>query len=84
MSTYEAKLKTGSIFDHGFPETLFTAQKLDPSQSAAPLPTTDKELIEALLKEYHTYLDYIKNHFKGYEASVEKWFNGLPEGAKKA
>jgi hypothetical protein len=28
MSTYEAKLKSGSIFDHDFPETVFTGKKI--------------------------------------------------------
>jgi hypothetical protein len=79
MSKYEAKLKSGSLFDHAFPETAFADQKIDPSRSAFDFSTTDKELIEALLKEYHTYLDYIKSHFEEYEASVEKWFNNLSE-----
>jgi hypothetical protein len=82
MSKYEAKLN-GNLFDHGFPETAFIGQKIDPSRSAVPLPTADKELIEALLKEYHIYLGHIKIHFKEYEASVEKWFNSLSSDAKK-
>jgi hypothetical protein len=76
MSKYEAKLKSGSLFDCGFPETAFAVQKIAPSRST-PLPTTDKELIEALLKEYRTYLGYIKTHLKEYETTVEKWFNSL-------
>jgi hypothetical protein len=84
MSKYETKLKTGSLFDHAFPETVFPGQKIDPSQSKPSLPTTDKELIEALIAEYNTCLDYIKAHFKEYEKAVEEWFNELPaEGKKK-
>jgi hypothetical protein len=84
MSTYEAKLKSGSIFDHDFPETAFTGKKIDPSKPKAPLPTNDKELIDTLLAEYNTCLEYIKTHFKEYETTVEKWFNTLPPGEKKA
>jgi hypothetical protein len=83
MSKYESKLKTGSLFDHAFPETAFPGQKIDPSQSKPPLPTTDKELIEALIAEYNTHLDYIKAHFKEYKTAVEKWFNDLPVEDKK-
>ena len=77
MSRYESKLKSGTLFDHGFPETPFTPKKINPSNST-PAPTTDKELIEALLKEYKAYLEYIKEHFKQYEAEVERWYNDLP------
>jgi hypothetical protein len=83
MSTYEAKLKSGSIFDHDFPETAFTGKKIDPSQLKAPLSTTDKELIDTFLAEYNTCLEYIKTYFREYEAHVEKWFDSLPEGEKK-
>jgi hypothetical protein len=82
MFKYEAKLKTGSLFDHAFPETTFPGQKIDPSKPIAPLPTTDKELIETLIGEYNTHLDYIKAHFKEYEKAVEKWFNELPSEDK--
>jgi hypothetical protein len=82
MSKYEAKLKSGSLFDSGFPETFFTAPKIDPSLSVFAFSTTDKELIEALLKEYHTYFDYIKSHLEEYEAQVEKWLDTLPERMK--
>jgi hypothetical protein len=76
MSKYEAKLTTGTIFDHNFPETTFTAQDLDPSHYQADTPD-DKALIEALLKDYNNYLDLIKNLFKQYESIVERWYNGL-------
>jgi hypothetical protein len=82
MSKYEAKLKSGSLFDCGFPETLFTAQKINPSQPIIPI-TADKDLITALLAEYSTCLNYIKAHFKSYETAVEKWFIGLPMETKK-
>jgi hypothetical protein len=82
MSKYEAKLKSGSLFDCGFPETAFTAQKIAPSQSDSALPTTDKELITALFVEYNTHLDYINEHFKRYVSIVEKWFNSLPGKTK--
>jgi hypothetical protein len=84
MSTYEDKLKSGSIFDYDFPETTLIGHKIDPSQSKAPLPTTDKELIDTLLAEYNTCLEYIKTYFKEYEAQVEKWFDSLSKGDKKA
>ncbi|GHU92656.1 hypothetical protein FACS189479_02280 [Spirochaetia bacterium] len=84
MSKYEAKLKSGTLFDHAFPETAFLGQKIDPSKPAAPLPTTDKELIEALIAEYNTRLAYIKAHFKEYETAIEKWFNELPAKEKKS
>jgi len=74
MSRYEAKLKGGSLFDHGFPETAFTPSKLEISQAAADIPMEDKTLIDTLLKEYSTYLVFIREHFKEYELSVEKWF----------
>ena len=73
MSRYESKLKSGSLFDHSFPETPFTPQKITSSQPT-PAPSTDKELIEALLKEYNTYLGYIREHFREYEAEVEGWY----------
>ena len=83
MSKYEARLKTGSLFDHAFPETTFPGHQIDPSKPIAPLPTTDKELIETLIAEYNTRLAYIKAHFKEYETAVEKWFNELPAEDKK-
>ncbi|MDR1147894.1 MAG: hypothetical protein LBK66_04620 [Spirochaetaceae bacterium] len=83
MSKYEARLKSGSIFDHDFPETKFTPQKIEPPHDK-PAPTVaDKELIETLLKGYYPYIDQIKDHFKQYEAHVERWYNDLPESEKK-
>jgi hypothetical protein len=78
----EAKLKTGGIFDHNFPEAKFSVQKIEPPNSQSPHPTADKELIESLLKEYHICLDNLKNHFTRYEAHVERWLNNLPEREK--
>jgi hypothetical protein len=83
MSSYEAKLKTGSIFDHNFPEAKFSAQKIEPPNSQAPHLTTDKELIETLLKKYRICLDDLKDRFKQYETHVERWFNSLPSGPQK-
>jgi hypothetical protein len=77
MSKYEAKLKSGSLFDNGFPEIAFAVQKIAPSLSVPALPTTDKNLIQTLLKEYHTYLEYIKDRFTEYEANVERWYISL-------
>jgi len=77
MSRYEAKLKGGSLFDHGFPETAFTPQKLAPSQPTPISLIDDKTLIDSLLKEYNTYLDHIKEQFREYESHVDQWFNGL-------
>jgi hypothetical protein len=77
MSRYEAKLKTGTLFDHNFPETSFTPEKLAQSNPAA-VPLDDKTLIDSLLKEYNIYLEHIKEHFREYEAVVEGWFNALP------
>jgi hypothetical protein len=77
MSTYEARLKSGSIFDHNFPEVKFACNKIDTTQYKPGTSLKDKELIEALLKEYHTCLDQIKSHFTQYEAHVEKWFDSL-------
>jgi len=77
MSRYEAKLKGGSLFDHGFPETAFTPQKLAPSQPTPISLIDDKTLIDSLLKEYNTYLERIKEYFREYESHVDQWFNGL-------
>jgi hypothetical protein len=77
MSRYEAKLKTSNLFDHNFPEAKFSVQKIEPPNSQDPHLTTDKELIETLLKEYYIYLDNLKNRFKQYEAHVERWYNSL-------
>ena len=77
MSRYEAKLKGGSLFDHGFPETVFTPQKLTPSQPTLKTPIYDKTLIDSLIKEYNNYLVYIEDNFKKFEAEVEKWFERL-------
>jgi hypothetical protein len=77
MSRYEAKLKTGSIFDHNFPEAKISVEKIDPPNSQDPNSATDKELIETLLKEYHIRLDDLKAHFTQYDAHVERWFNSL-------
>jgi len=77
MSRYEAKLKNGSLFDHGFPETAFTPQKLTPSQPATITPIDDKTLIDSLFKEYNNYLDQIKEQFKEYETLVKKWASNL-------
>jgi hypothetical protein len=84
MSRYEARLKTGSIFDHGFPEAKFACKEIDATQYKPASPPKDKELIEDLLQEYHTHLDYLRLHFKEYEAHVERWFNALPQEAKKS
>jgi hypothetical protein len=84
MSCYEAKLKTGSIFDHNFPEATSAVKKIDLSRLKSPLPTADKELIELLLAEYNTRLDTIKEYFRKYEPTVEKWFSGLPMKKRKA
>jgi hypothetical protein len=85
MSRYEAKLKTGSIFGHNFPEVKITCKKIDISQvQNNPLYSgNDKKLIEALLKEYRISLDDLKNHFTHYEAHVERWFINLPPETKK-
>jgi hypothetical protein len=83
MSRYEAKLKTGSIFDHNFPEAASTIKKIDLSNLKHPLPAADTDLLETLLAEYNVCLDYLKPLFKEYEATVEKWFDELPENEKK-
>jgi hypothetical protein len=77
MSRYEAKLKGGNLFDHGFPETAFTPQKLAPSQPAPITPIDDKTLIDSLIKEYNTYLERIKEQFREYEKEVEGWSDKL-------
>ncbi|MDR1324964.1 MAG: hypothetical protein LBK00_02890 [Treponema sp.] len=77
MSRYEAKLKTSSIFDHNFPEAQFSVETIEPPNSQGSHPAADKELIEAMLNEYHTRLVCMKTNFKAYEANVEKWFNDL-------
>jgi hypothetical protein len=82
MSKYEARLKTGSLFDHAFPETAFTPQKINPSRPETAAPTDDKTLIAALLNEYAACLDHLKTRFKEYETAVEKWFSELA-GEKK-
>jgi hypothetical protein len=83
MSAYEAKLKTGSIFDHNFPEAAFAVRKIDPSQLRRSLPAADTELIEILLVEYNICLDYLRKRFKEYETVVAEWFNRLSEEEKK-
>jgi hypothetical protein len=85
MSRYEAKLKSGSIFDHNFPEAKITCEKIDTEQlqDNPALSGNDKELIEALFKKYHICLDDLKARFKEYEAHVERWFSGLPTEVKK-
>jgi hypothetical protein len=81
MAQYEAKLRSGNIFDHNFPEVKFTCRKIDTSQlQNNPLYSgNDKELMKALLVEYCTYLDYTKTQFKEYETIVKRWFDSLPE-----
>jgi hypothetical protein len=81
MSRYEARLKTGSIFDHDFPEVKFACKKIDtaPLQNNPLYSGNDKKLIDALLKEYHACLADLKAHFTQYEPHVERWFNGLPQ-----
>jgi adenylate kinase family enzyme len=76
MSRYGAKLKSGTLFDHGFPETALTSQKLSPCQTTAT-PADDKSVIDTLLKEYNTYLAQIKEYFREYEKEVERWYVGL-------
>ena len=83
MSRYEAKLKSGNILDHNFPEAAFTVKKIDPAELKLPLPAADKDLIETLIAEYNIRLDYLKECFKKYEPTVEKWFNDLPDNKKK-
>jgi hypothetical protein len=83
MSRYEAKLKAGSIFDHNFPEVKFACNKIDTTQYKPGPSLKDKELIEALLKEYHICLDDLKGHFQQYESHVERWYNGLPQETKR-
>jgi hypothetical protein len=82
MSKYEARLKSGSIFDHNFPEVKITCKKIGTTQYKPGLSLKDKELIEALLKEYRTCLDDLKNHFIHYKAHVERWYNSLSTKAK--
>jgi hypothetical protein len=83
MSTYEARLKSGSIFDHDFPEAKFACKEIDTAEYKSTPPLNDKELIETLLKEYHVCLDDLKAHFKQYETHVERWFYNLSPHAKK-
>jgi hypothetical protein len=85
MSRYEAKLKSGSIFDHNFPEAKIICKEIDTTQLQNKIvhSHSDKELIETLLKEYHICLDDLKTRFKQYEAHVEKWFDNLPTQKKK-
>jgi hypothetical protein len=83
MAKYEAKLKSGSIFDHDFPEAQFACKKIDATEYKPVQPLNDKKLIEALLKEYHICFDDLKDHFKEYESHMEKWFNSLSIEIKK-
>jgi hypothetical protein len=84
MSRYEAKLKSGDIFAHNFPEAKIICKEIDTTQlqNKPAHSSSDKELIEILLKEYHACLDDLKTSFKQYEAHVEKWFDNLPEGER--
>jgi hypothetical protein len=63
LSKYEAKLKNADLLDYNFPDPKFTVQTIDPLD-LNPAPSDDQELIDTLLKEYHTCLDYLKDHFK--------------------
>jgi hypothetical protein len=83
MSHYEAKLKSGSIFDHNFPEAKIICKEIDTTQYKSAPSLNDKELIETLLKEYHICLDDLKTRFKQYEAHVERWFIDLSPEEKK-
>jgi ASC-1-like (ASCH) protein len=83
MSRYEAKLKSGGIFDHNFPEAKITCKEIDTAQYETTNPIKDNELIEALLKEYHVCLDDLKTRFKHYEAHVERWYSSLPVEEKR-
>jgi hypothetical protein len=83
MSKYEAKLKSGDIFAHNFPEAKIVCKEIDISQYKPGHSFSDKELIESLLKEYHICLDDLKTRFKHYEAHVERWFNSLPKEKKR-
>jgi hypothetical protein len=85
MSKYEARLKSGDIFAHDFPEAKFACKEIDTSQPQynPANPLNDNELMEALLKEYHTCLNDIKTRFKEYETHVERWYNSLPPETKK-
>ena len=78
MAQYEAKLKTGTLFDHSFPETTFSPDKLEICQPISAAPPDDKTLTDILLKEYNIYLAHIKARFKEYEADVERWYKDLP------
>jgi hypothetical protein len=80
MSKYEAKLKSGDIFDHNFPEAKIVCKEIDTTQlqNKPAHSFDDTELIEALVKEYHICLDDLKTRFKQYEAHVERWYNSLP------
>jgi hypothetical protein len=84
MSRYEAKLKSGDIFAHNFPEAKIICKEIDTTQleNKPAHSSKDNELIEALLKEYHICLDDLKTRFKHYEAHVERWYNELPEKDK--
>jgi hypothetical protein len=77
MSKYEARLKSDKIFDHDFPEAKFACKKIDAAEYKSTPSLNDKEIIEALLKEYHVCLEQVKGHFQQYEAHVERWFSGL-------
>jgi hypothetical protein len=82
ISKYEAKLKSGDIFDHNFPEAKIACKEIDTAKYKSAPSLKDKELTEALLKECHICLDDLKVRFKQYEAYVERWYNSLPEKDK--
>jgi hypothetical protein len=84
ISKYEAKLKSGDIFAHSFPEAKIACKEITtpPPQDNPAHPLNDAELTETLLKEYHACLDDLKAHFKHYEAHVERWYNSLMEEMK--
>jgi ASC-1-like (ASCH) protein len=83
MSKYEARLKSGDIFDYNFPEAKIICEEIDTAQYKTANSITDNELIETLLRKYHTCLDDLKSRFKHYEAHVEQWFNNLLPETKK-
>jgi hypothetical protein len=84
MSKCEAKLKSGDIFEHNFPEAKIICKEITtPPLDNPTRPINDTELTETLLKDYHACLDDLKTRFKHYDAHVERWFINLPPDTKK-
>jgi hypothetical protein len=83
VAFYEAKLRTGKVTDYGFPPTYFPKVNSSLSLYTAGAARNDKKLIEVLMREYYTYIEYLNKHFEGYKSVIDFWYTKLPATIKK-